>query len=254
MDTEALERFVAAAGFIFRGSVEHHRTGEVPLLPADAGEAVTVRIDHVLRSTPVLRGLAGQEALLITKHAGALREAHRPILFTECISLGKQLLLREIGHMEASEDASRQVDEAIHAAEERPLRETVAEADLVVVGEVIESHPLERAFPPRSEHDPLWSLARIAVSEVLKGRKQRDEIEVLWASSDDRVWFHSPKLHTGVSGIFLLFRPKQGKALEIEAPKDAPKSAYLATDPLHLLPLEWRSEVERLLGGEREGR
>jgi len=32
----------------------------------------------------------------------------------------------------------------IFAAEERPLREAAAEADLIVVGEVIESHPLER--------------------------------------------------------------------------------------------------------------
>jgi len=249
MDTEDFERLVAAAGFIFRGSVEHHWKGEVPTIPTDSGETVAVRIDHVLRSTPVLRSFAGREALVITKHAGALRQSHSPILFTECISLGQQLLLREIGQVEASDDASRQVAEAIHAADERPLREQVAAADLIVLGEVSESRPLDRPFPPRSEHDPLWSLARVAVSVVLKGRKQRDDIEVLYASSDDRVWFRSPKLHAGVSGILLLFRLKQD-----EVPKGVPRSAYQATDALDFLPHERRGEIERMLGGELEGR
>jgi hypothetical protein len=258
MDTEAFEGLVAAAGFIFRGSVEHHWKGEAPAIPKDSGETVAVRIDHVLRSTAVLRGLAGQQAIVITRHADALRRSHSSILFTECISLGQQLLLREIGQVEASDDASRQVAAAIRAADERPLRERVAAAELIVVGVVTESRALERPFPPRSEHDPLWSLARVAVSAVLKGRKprndakgrkQREEIEVLYASSDDRVWFHSPKLHAGVSGILLLFPVKRD-----EVPKDVPRTAYQATDPLDLLPLERRGEVERLLSDEHGGR
>jgi len=249
MDTGAFERLVAAAGLIFRGSVEQHWKGEFPTIPTDSGEIVAVHIDHVLRSTPVLRSLAGREALVITKHAGALRQSQSPILFTECISLGQQLLLREIGQVEASDDASRQVAEAIHAADERPLRELVAAADLIVAGEVSESRPLDRPFPPRSEHDPLWSLARVAVSAVLKGRKQRDEIEVLYANSDDRVWFHAPKLDAGVGGVLLLFHVKQN-----EVPKDVPRSAYQATDPLSFLPHERRGEIERMLGGAREGR
>jgi hypothetical protein len=84
---------------------------------------------------------------------------------------------------------------------------------------------------------------------VLKGRKLHGEIEVLYASSDDRVWFHSPKLHAGISGILLLFGLK-----EDEVPKDVPRSAYQATDPLDFLPHDRLGEVERLLGGEHGGR
>jgi hypothetical protein len=91
--------------------------------------------------------------------------------------------------------------------------------------------------------------SRVSVSVVLKERKLRDDIEVLYASSDDHVWFHLPKLHAGVSGILLLFRIKPD-----EVPKDVPRSAYQATDPLDFLPHDRRSEVERLLGTEREGR
>ena len=105
MDAEDIKRLVAVAGFVFRGSVEHHAKGEAPTIPTDAGEAVAVRIEHVLRSAPVLRGVAGQEAVVISRHASALRQSRSPILFTQSISLGQQLLLRELDHIEATEVA-----------------------------------------------------------------------------------------------------------------------------------------------------
>jgi len=83
MDTEEIRRSVAAAGFIFRGSILHHWKGDAPAMPPEAGEIVATRIEDVLRSTPVLRGLAGQEALVVSRHAGALRQVKSPILFTE---------------------------------------------------------------------------------------------------------------------------------------------------------------------------
>jgi hypothetical protein len=239
MDTEGIRRLVATAGLIFRGNVEPDRESETP---TEAGGSVAVRIERVLRSTPSLRSFAGQEAIVISNDADALRQSHNPIVFANCVSLGEQFLLREIGHVDATDKTSRQVAEAIRAADERPLRERVAIADLVVEGKVIESRPLERPFPPRSEHDPLWSLARVAVSAVLKGRK-RSEVEVLYAGSDDRVWFDSPKLHAGVNGILLLFRIN-----EDEAPKDVPQTVYQATNPLDFQPLEQLAEIKRLLG------
>ena len=246
MDTEELRRLVAAAGFVFRGSVLPHRTGEAPAVPAETGEQVAIRIEDVLRSTDVMRGLAGRDALLVTKHAAALRSVRGPILFTECLSLGQQLLLREIGHVEASDDTYREVAEAIREADEHPLRERVATADLVVMAEVTESRPIERPFPPRSEHDPEWWIARVRVETALKGRKPRGEIEVLFANSDDIAWFRSPKLHPGSSGILLLFRLR-----EEEVPKDVPRSAYQATDPLDFVPVGRRDEIERLVGSDR---
>jgi hypothetical protein len=249
MDIEELRRFVREAGFIFRGRMLPQRTGEAPAIPAEAGETVATQIEEVLRSTDALRGLAGQEAVVITKHAAALREHKAPIFFTECISLGQQLLVREIGHVEASAETSRQVAEAVREADERPLRERVAAADLIVTGEVVESRPLDRPFPPKSEHDPEWWIARVAVASILKGRKPRGAVEVLFANSNDIVWFKSPKLHRGCSGIFLLHRINVG-----ELPRDVPRSAYQATDPLDFLPAHRQGEVERCLGGGTGGR
>jgi hypothetical protein len=233
MDTDTLRRFVDEAGFVFRGRVLAHRSADAPTVPAEAGEVLTAHIEEVLRSTDDLRGLAGREASVVTRHAGALRERHAVVLFTECISLGNQILVREIGHVEAVAENTRQIAEALREAEERPLRERVAAADLIVVGEVDECRALEREFPPRSEHDPEWWIARVAVASVLKGRKPRGEVEVLFANSTDIVWYKSPKLHKGTSGVFLLHRLK-----EDEAPRHVPRATYQATDPLDFLPIQ----------------
>jgi len=249
MDDEGIRRLVAAAGFIFRGSIEPHWKGEAPPIPPEAGETVVVRIEHVLRSTPVLRGLVGREAFVIARRADAMRQSRSPILFTEVISLGQQLLLREIDHVAASDETSHQVAEAIGEEDERPLRERIAGAELIVTGKVAESEPTESARTPKGEHDPVLRLARLVVKSVLKGRKPADKLEVLFASSTDIAWFKSPKLYPGTNGIFLLRRVSENKFLE-----GAPHTAFQAIDPLDLLPMERIAEVERMLGEGRGGR
>ena len=249
MDAEGIRRLAAVAGFIFRGSVEHNWKGEAPAIPEGAGEIVAMRIEEVLRSTSVLRGLAGQEAFVMTRRADAVRQSRSLILFTECISLGQQLLLREIDHVEASDETSHQVADAIREEDERPLRERIGGAELIVTGEVAESEPTESARTPKGEHDPILWLARVVVKSVLKGRKPAGKLEVLFASSTDIAWVKSPKLHPGTSGIFLLRRARENEFLD-----EAPYTAFQATDPLDLLPMEQIAEVERLLGEGGGGR
>lgn len=186
MDAEGIRRLAAVAGFIFRGSVEHNWKGEAPPIPEGAGEIVAMRIEEVLRSTPVLRSLAGQEALVVSGSAGPLRQLKSPILFTEVVSLGQQLLVRDLGYVEADHETTRQVVEAIREVEERPLRERIAAADLIVAGEVVESREVEQPTLRRSEHDPVWWIARVNVTAVFKGQKPRD-LRVLFANSRDHV-------------------------------------------------------------------
>ena len=244
-----MRRLAREAGFVFRARVHVHGAIDAPTLPAGGGEPVIVDIEHALRGTEVLRGLAGQQAVVLTHHAAALREHRAVILFAECISLGQRLLLRELGHVEVSAEADHEIAEALRVEEDRPLHERLAEAPLVVVGEVRESRALAEPPPPHSEHDPEWWIARVAVRAALKGRKPAGDIEVLFANSIDIAWYKSPKLHRGVGGIFVL-RPARRE----EAPKDAPRAAYQMTDPLDLLPADRLSAIERLIGREGGGR
>ena len=249
MDTEDLRRLAGEAGFIFRGKLLPHRPEEALSIPAEVGEALTAEIVEVLHSTKALRGLAGQDVTVVSKRAAALRERHALIFFTDCVALGERIVVREIGHAEDSAETSHALAEALREVAERPLRTRVAGAELIVTGEVLESRALERAFPPKSEHDPEWWIARVAVQSVLKGRKPKGEVEVLFANSMDIAWYRSPKLHRGSGGIFILRRLQEG-----ETPQDAPRSAYQATDPLDFLSAERLAEVERAVDRDRGSR
>lgn len=247
MESDALHRLVREAGFIYRGRPHPEYTGERPPIPPGAGERVAIEIEQVLRSTDALRDLAGKYAFILTKEAAALRPAQVFIFFTQVLSLGQQLLVLDLGHVAADGETLRQVEHAIREENERPLRERAAAAELIVTGEVVESRILERPFPPPSEHYPEWGIARIGVGHVLKGRKPQGDLEVLFAASLDRVWFHSPKLHREVRGILLLFRIDEGE----RPPEQMPRIGWQALDPLDLQPLERREEIERLIGGHR---
>ena len=159
MDIDALRHLVREAGFIFRGRPLLQHPGEPPPIPAGAGESVATHIDHVLRSTGALRDLAGKQAFVLTKDA-ALRPADAFIFFAQVLSLGQQLLVRELGRVEPTAEMLRHVEQTIREEDERPLRGRVAAAELIVVGEVVDSRILERPFPPPSEHYPDWGVDR----------------------------------------------------------------------------------------------
>ncbi|MGH7069449.1 MAG: hypothetical protein ACREFO_05480 [Acetobacteraceae bacterium] len=247
MDIDALRQLVREAGFIYRGRPRPRYPGEPPPISSGAGERVATEIEQVLRSTDALRDLAGKHAFMLTKEAAALHPTQVFIFFTQVLSLGQQLLVLDVGHVEADHETLQQVEHAIREENERPLRERVAAAELIVTGEVAESRILERPFPPPSEHYPDWGIARVNVGDVLKGRKPHGDLQVLFAASLDRVWFHSPKLHREARGILLLFRIDEGE----RTPEQMPRNGWQALDPLDLQPPEQREEIERLIGAGR---
>jgi hypothetical protein len=253
MDNEEIERHVTAAGFIFTGLTQTHHPAEAPAIPAEAGEIVAVRIDRVLRSTEVLRATVGQEALVLTHHAARLRQAGEVIVFADCLSLGRRLLVRELAHAAFEEPTLAALVQAIRREDERPLRERLASAALVVTGEVADAEPASGARPPQSEHDPIWWIARLSIKSVLKGPKPPSRVDVYFASSRDLDWVRAPKLHPGLRGIFLLHRPSEAEHRD-GLPEETARRAYVALDPLDYQPLERLSEVERLLGTGHGGR
>jgi hypothetical protein len=247
MNSDQLHALVGRAGFIFRGRVVKHLASGAAA--GVEGPAVTVAVDEVLRSTPVLKGLAGRDVTIFGEDAAHMREGARYIFLADCVVLGDHATLRDLGHLEASPDAARDIGEAIRIEDERPLRERVAGAELIVTGRVASSRQLERDAARRSEHDPDWWVARLAIRSVAKGKAGKEkETDVLFANSDDLGWYKSPKLHKGAEGIFLLRLPD---------PKHVPEAArkmYAATDPLDHLPVERMPEIERLLQSEEGDR
>jgi hypothetical protein len=166
-----LSRFVKEAGFIFRGrlmssqkSAAHGSAAEQTLL--------AVEIEEVLLSTDVLRGFRGKIVTVLGEHAASVEDEGLFFFFTNCIVLGDRLVVREVGRIRASPDADRAVTQAIKEAAEHPLRERVATAELVVQGHVTASGPADPNAVQKSEHDPIWWIARVSVDSVLKGREK----------------------------------------------------------------------------------
>ena len=245
MPSAELSRFVEEAGFIFRGKVTRQRTPAAQ--DSNAQQTITAQIEEILRSTDVLRGLLGRNVTIVSEHPALMEDEGSFVFFTNCVVLADHAVVREVGHIRASRDADREVAEVLQKAAERPLRERVATAELIVEGHVTASGPADPKAIQKSEHDPNWWIARVAVESVIKGGgKAPKEVEVLFANSKDIAWYKSPKLHEGLRGIFLLHPVKK-----TDRPPRIDRVSYQATDPLDFLPAERLPEVKKALNNEK---
>lgn len=232
-----LSRFVAEAGFIFRGKVT-----------STAQQTVTAQIEEILLSTEVLRGLVGRSVTVVGEHAAPKEGEGSFLFFTNCVVLAEHVVVREVGRIKASPEGAREVADLLREAAERPLRERVAAAEMIVEGLVTASGPADPNAIQKSEHDPNWWIARVAVESLVKGGgKTVKAVDVLFANSKDIAWYKSPKLCEGLRGVFLLHGVK-----ETDRPPKVDRRIYQATDPLDFLPTERLPEVKRALEIDKE--
>jgi hypothetical protein len=240
---EGLFRLAELAGFVFRGKVT--RTGAAGPASAQSHQptpTVTVRVEEVLRSTDVLRGLAGRDVTLVGKDVDSLEDQGAYIFFTDVAALSDHAVLRYIGHVRATRETGHELAAVLTNLAERPLRERVASAELIIEGHVTESRKADPDAVQKSEHDPDWWIARVAVESVVKGTPPPENVDVLFANSRDIAWFKSPKLHKGVRGILLLH-----SARDVEVPRtSAKRRLYQAADPLDFQPPERMNEIKRI--------
>lgn len=244
MSKAEISRLVEEAGFIFRGKVTK-QTRDIE--GATAQQTVTAHVEGILLSTGVLRGLVGRDVTVVTEHAAAMEDGGSFLFFTNCVVLSDHIVVREVGHIRASRDADHEVAEVLKEAAERPLRDRIAIAKLIVEGHVTTSSPADPKAIQKSEHDPNWWIAHVAVESVIKGGgKAVKHVEVLFANSKDIAWYKSPKLHEGSRGIFLLHSVKK-----TDRPPRVGRVMYQATEPLDFLPTERLPEVKRTLDNEK---
>lgn len=245
MNKPDLPRLVAESRFIFVGTAARQDPGH-PHSAAASGSTTPVRVDEILQSTDVLRGLAGKQVLVVSEHPDELHGTL--LLFSNGLVYGDHVVVQEVGHHEARPEAIREVKELLRAEAERPLRERISSAALIVTGTVVSSTPAGKPSIRRSEHDPDWWIARVKVQSVLKGKPPQHEVEVLFAHSTDIAWYKAPKLEDGASGIFLLHHVHAK-----DAPPEVGRAIYEVIDPLDFLPADRLADVRRMLDqGEEE--
>jgi hypothetical protein len=243
-----MPRLVEEVGFIFRGRVVRHGTTDANLTAVAAEKIVTVEIEEIFLSADGLRGLVGKEAIVVIENAAEMQQGATRVFFTNIVSLADHLVVREVGHIEASHATVRATENSVRAAAERPLLQRVAGASLIITGRVISRRPVDPNAILKSEHDPDWWIARVEVLSVLKGGKAGSTVDVLFANSRDIAWYKSPKLEDEARGILLLRRVN-----EDEVPQEVARRSYQAIDPLDFLPLERLPDVERTLDQGKGG-
>lgn len=132
-----------------------------------------------------------------------------------------------------------QTSDAAQKAADSELAQRLAQAEVVVSGEVLSVAPLAPQQPGiRSEHNPDWWQATVEVQSVEKGNVSTKTISVLFANSRDIAWYRSPKLKKGDRGIWLLHnRDISGK----------PVPGLAVTDSLDSQPPSELSRIRSLL-------
>lgn len=209
------------------------------------GSGNAVHVETIFRGADTIGNFTNQD-VLIERPPGADRK--RAIFFATPINYGKLMTAGEDGELAPPDDpqsfaaALARVDQA---ASDRKLRELLESAEAVVVAKVVSAVELREEWRA-SEHDPRWSLAKIAVVRTLKGEPRTTS--VVFAGSDDIRWFRSPKLHPGDEGIFLLRHDTKNLLRKGEQPR---VEGYILIDPADFRPLGEERRIIALLRGGR---
>ncbi len=126
--------------------------------------------------------------------------------------------------------------------DERALKNRIANAKLVIVGEVL-SINAAAYYPHTQEADPDWQWAIIKTRGVFKGNPSPsgNELWVLFPASKEGAWKHSPKFQTRQEGVWILGeRVYQFTETEVRA-------AYTALHPADFQPTRAIEHVRQIL-------
>jgi hypothetical protein len=228
------------ARFVFLGTVLRIGAATELAIPVDTKTAV-VRVDEVLLAPQQLQDEEGQEVTVRLRDAPLLQPDQQAIFYTNPWLYGEHLAVIEVDRRGSQQRAgvSRQLQNNSEREEDRLLTLRIADAELIVVGVVVDTKPVFQQQPTASEHDPEWWQAETTVEQPLKGAHPGPTVTFLFAASIDVAWFQAPKVRAGQSGIWLLQRPVEMLGID----------DYVIYDPLDAQPRDQLDRIQRLLGG-----
>jgi hypothetical protein len=235
VSTAEVARLSRRAGFVFAGVVERSNATTMEIVEPTKETAV-VRVEEVLRAPADFGEREGTRVTV--RLAKPARKGQQAVFFTVGWISGTGLAVQEIGRQPARDLGTmrEQMDETGRRDELSALRKRVAEAAVVVVGEVAETRPVkDREQPPASEHDPQWRTAVVVVERAEKGDpKEGERVSIAYPSSRDVMWFTAPKPQKGDRAVFVAHRRRLDE-LDV--------TALAIVEPLDMRPVE---ELDRI--------
>ena len=235
----SLEELTRASHIIFVGRVEKLHAANLKVVkPTET--TVLVRVEELLDVPPSLVGLKGEDVTVELAQPRELKPGDRAVFFTNGILFGEHLEVKEVGLLPAPSDRAKMRSE-IAAMRGRTKDEAVQarlkSSVLVVTGKVLKIMPVAQRGP-KSEHEPNWAQALIAIQSVEKGSLKEKSLTVYFPQSTDERWLLSPKFHTGQQGVWILHQ--EGKF-------GLPQAAFTALNPADFYPLVEQQRIRRLL-------
>ncbi|HEV2705481.1 MAG TPA: hypothetical protein VGV59_06125 [Pyrinomonadaceae bacterium] len=233
---------VRESQFIFQGTVAKLNSTTMPSSLPASDATVVVKVEEVIDAPASLGNFTGQEITVGLAKNSPVRSGQRLVFFTRGWLYGRSLAVSEVGRLEGGRNTAairRQVAEARQMISDENLSRRLARAEVVVVGTVTLVRPARERRRPSiiTEHEPDWWEAVIEVETVMKGTLQSRSVVVLYANSNDVMWYGAPKFARGQRGVFLLHRP------DAELQRQWQIQGLTALDPLDFQP---PSEVERV--------
>ncbi len=236
---QSLEQLTRASHIIFVGRVEKLHAANLKVVTATETTAL-VRVEELLDVPPSLVGLKGEDVTVELRQPGVVKAEEHAVFFTNGILFGEHLEVKEVGLLPAPADRAKMRSDiaAIRARmKDETLQVRLASAVLVVTGRVLRTRPLARTGP-KSEHEPDWAEAFVAVQSVQKGSLTGRSVTVYFPLSTDERWLLSPKFHSGQQGVWILHR--EGKF-------GLPRAAFTALNPMDFHPLAEQQKIRQLL-------
>lgn len=204
------ERLVDESGLIFKGTIEQVGAATMADLPV-TGRTAVVRMDEVLDRPYEIGDVTGDRITVELATDEDAKVGRHGVFFTTIGVIGDSLAVRQIGPLSADTPALRDLigrnPDVTRRRHDRHLKHCVAEAEIVVSGQVVGVRPpVRKPGQPLSFNDPAWATATIQVDRVEKGQVQLREITLPFPTGGPRNLSRAPRFHVGQRGIWMLHR------------------------------------------------
>lgn len=215
---------VRSAPFIFSAQIVKPGASTVATL-APTERLAVVKVNTVFRAPPLLGPLEGKQLTIQLASGKPMKAGSRALFYAMSWLYGDGIAVVEVARSDVPKDATdvlARVAQVELRLEDDKLAMRLKRAALVISGMVAGTSPVEpEGRGPRSEHDPIWWQAEIAVDRTEKGKSRGTRVEVYFPASLDEYWIDVPKLEPRQRGVFILHQETEGRRARLQPPGPA---------------------------------
>ena len=234
----SLEGLVRISNHIFEGTVQQLNASNLSIITETEDYAI-VEVNTIIDAPPNFDAFLNREITVKMHKDSKLSDGQVSIFFTNDWLYGESMAVIETGRLaDQGEDLKEKISGTRLQLTHDAIKERLKRAIIVVNGRIVSVSDKQVDELNRSEHDPEWVKADIAIEEVLKGNYSEETITLNFPSSRDVMWVSVPKYKEGQEGIWLLYE-NQEKTIEIKG--------YTALHPDDYYTLKDEELIKRLL-------